>query len=122
MTKINKIDKDKVIQHLREISKLSMRANIKHNTVIDKHASHQRELMKMLKEERASNGRLKRIISMRQTEIDELNSKNTDLLWDAAKLEKENLTLKNEIEQDELKAAQVQKNVKQFLDNESIDN
>jgi len=119
---MSKIDKQLMIKHLREISKLSMRANIKHNTVIDKHASHQKELMKMLKEERASNGRLKRIISMRQTEIDELNSKNTDLLWDAAKLEKENITLKNEIEQDELKAAQVQKNVKQFLDNESIDN
>ena len=39
MTKINKIDKDKVIQHLREISKLSMKANIKHHTVIEKHIS-----------------------------------------------------------------------------------
>jgi len=119
---MSKLDKELTIKHLREISKLSMKANIKHNTVIDRQTTHQKELMKMLKEERASNGRLKRIISMRQTEIDELNSKNTDLLWDAAKLEKENITLKNEIEQDELKAAQVQKTMKQFLDKESIDN
>ena len=59
---MSKIDKQLMIKHLREISKLSMRANIKHNTVIDKHASHQKELMKMLKEERASNGRLKKVV------------------------------------------------------------
>jgi len=119
---MSKLDKELVIKHLREISKLSMRANIKHNTVIDRQTTHQKELMKMLKEERASNGRLKRIISMRQTEIDELNSNNTDLMFDAAKLEQENIRLKKETEEDELKAAQVQKNLKQFLDNESIDN
>jgi uncharacterized protein (DUF1778 family) len=99
-----------------------MKANIKHHTVIEKHVSHQSELMKILKEERASNERLKRIISMKKTEIDELDKKNTDLLWEAAKIQKENITLKNEIKQDELKAAQVQKSMKKLFDNESIDN
>jgi len=119
---MSKLDKELMIKHLREISKLSMKANIKHHTVIEKHVSHQSELMKILKGERASNERLKRIISMKKTEIDELDKKNTDLLWEAAKIQKENITLKNEIEQDELKAAQVQKSMKKLFDNESIDN
>ncbi len=45
-----------------------------------------------------------------------------DLLWDLAKLEKENITMKKEIQEDELRSAQVQKNIKQFIDNESTDN
>jgi hypothetical protein len=37
-------------------------------------------------------------------------------------MEKELITLKKELEVDEVRAAQIQKNVKQILDNESTDN
>jgi len=122
MTKINKIDKDKMIQHLREISKLSMKANIKHHTVIEKNLSHTIEITKFMKEDRAKIDRLNNVIDMKQREIDELNSKNMDLLWDAAQMEKELITIKKEIEEDELKAAQVQKNLKKYFKKESTDN
>lgn len=122
MTKINKIDKDKVIQHLREISKLSMKANIKHHTVIEKNLSHTIEITKFMKEDRAKIDRLNNVIDMKQREIDELNSKNMDLLWDAAQIEKELITIKKEIEEDEVKAAQVQKTLKRYLKKESTDN
>lgn len=122
MTKINKIDKDKVIQHLREISKLSMKANIKHHTVIEKNLSHTIEITKFMKEDRAKIDRLNNVIDMKQREIDELNSKNMDLLWDAAQMEKELITIKKEIEEDEVKAAQVQKTLKRYFKKESTDN
>ena len=122
MTKINKIDKDKVIQHLREISKLSMKANIKHHTVIEKNLSHTIEITKFMKEDRAKIDRLNNVIDIKQREIDELNSKNMDLLWDAAQMEKELITIKKEIKEDELKAAQVQKNLKKYFKKESTNN
>ena len=122
MTKINKIDKDKMIQHLREISKLSMKANIKHHTVIEKNLSHTIEITKFMKEDRAKIDRLNNVIDIKQREIDELNSKNMDLLWDAAQMEKELITIKKEIKEDELKAAQVQKNLKKYFKKESTDN
>jgi len=51
-----------------------------------------------------------------------LNSKNMDLLWDAAQMEKELIKIKKEIEEDELKAAQVQKNLKKYFKKESTNN
>ncbi len=111
-----------MIQNLRELSKLSMKANIKHHTVIEKNLSNTIELTKFIKEDRAKISRLENVIDMKQREIDELNSKQMDLLWDLAKLEKENITMKKEIQEDELRSAQVQKNIKQFIDNESTDN
>ncbi len=122
MTKITKIERETMIQNLRELSKLSMKANIKHHTVIEKNLSNTIELTKFIKEDRAKISRLENVIDMKQREIDELNSKQMDLLWDLAKLEKENITMKKEIQEDELRSAQVQKNIKQFIDNESTDN
>ena len=122
MSKITGQDRAQMIKHLREISKLSMKANIKHHTVIDKHISHSIDLAKFMKEDRAKIDRLNNVIDIKQREIDELNSKNMDLLWDAAQMEKELITLKKEIEVDERRAAQIQKNVKRYLDNESTDN
>ena len=119
---MSKLDKQLVIKHLREISKLSMRANIKHHTVIDKHISNTISQTKFMKEDRAKIDRLNNVIDMKQREIDELNSKNMDLLWDAAQMEKELITIKKEIEEDELKAAQVQKNLKKYFKKESTDN
>ena len=87
---IKKIDQQKMQEHLRELSKLAMKANIKHHTVIDKHATHARDLMKMLKEERAEISKLEAVIDMKQREIDELNKKEMDLYWEMGKLETNN--------------------------------
>ena len=119
---MSKLDKEIMIKHLREISKLSMKANIKHHTVIEKHISISTDLAKFMTEDRAKIERLNNVIDIKQREIDELNSKNMDLLWEAAQMEKELITLKKELEVDEVRAAQIQKNVKQILDNESTDN
>ena len=122
MTKINRMDRETMIKHLREISKLSMKANIKHHTVIEKNLSHTIEITKFMKEDRAKIDRLHNVIDIKQREIDELNSKNMDLLWDAAQMEKELITIKKEIKEDELKAAQVQKNLKKYFKKESTNN
>ena len=122
MSKITTQDRAQMIKHLREISKLSMKANIKHHTVIEKNISHSVDLAKFMKEDRAKIDRLNNVIDIKQREIDELNSKNMDLLWEAAQMEKELITIKKEIEVDERRAAQIQKNVKRYLDNESTDN
>ena len=122
MTKINRMDRETMIKHLREISKLSMKANIKHHTVIEKNLSHTIEITKFMKEDRAKIDRLNNVIDIKQREIDELNSKNMDLLWDAAQMEKELIKIKKEIEEDELKAAQVQKNLKKYFKKESTNN
>jgi len=122
MTKITEKDRSVMIKHLRDLSTLSMKANIKHHTVIEKHISLSTDLTKFMKEDRAKIDRLNNVIDMKQREIDELNSKNMDLLWDAAQMEKELITIKKEIEEDELKAAQVQKTLKQYYKKESTDN
>jgi hypothetical protein len=75
-----------------------------------------------MKEDRAKIDRLNNVIDIKQREIDELNSKNMDLLWDAAQMEKELITIKKEIKEDELKAAQVQKNLKKYFKKESTNN
>jgi len=118
MTRITKMDRAKMQEHLRELSKLSMKANIKHHAVIDKHVSHSNELMKMLKEERESIKRLKRVISMLRTDVEELEKKNTDQLWDLAKMEQK--ILKHE----EVAAgvAHYEKKIKEYVNKESVDN
>ena len=75
-----------------------------------------------MKEDRAQIQRLNNVIDIKQREIDELNSKNMDLLWDAAQMEKELITLKKEIEVDEIRAAQVQKNLSEHFKINKTDN
>jgi len=116
-----KLEKKLMVDHLRELSKLSLKANIKHQTVIEKHVSLSTDLAKFIKEDRSKISRLENVIDMKQREIDELNSKQMDLLWDLAKLEKENITMKNQIGVD-VRAAEIQKSMKEYLDNESTDN
>jgi hypothetical protein len=111
-----------MMKHLRDLSKASIKANHKHSDNIQKQINHTIEITKFMKEDRAKINRLNNVIDIKQREIDELNSKNMDLLWDAAQMEKELITLKKEIEVDERRAAQIQKNVKRYLDNESTDN
>lgn len=122
MTKLSQLDRASMIKHLRELSILSQKSNSKHSKNIEKQISHTIELTKFIKEDRSKISRLENVIDMKQREIDELNSKQMDLLWDLAKLEKENITMKKEMAEDELRSAQVQKNIKQFIDNESTDN
>lgn len=119
---MSKLDKELMIQHLREISKLSMKANIKHHTVIEKHISHTIDLAKFMKEDRGQIQRLNNVIDIKQREIDELNSKQMELLWDLAKLEKKVAALEKEKELDEKQAAQIQKRLAKEFNLESTDN
>jgi hypothetical protein len=122
MAKITEQDRSVMVKHLREISKLSQLNNGKHSKNIQKQIDHTIVLTKIIQEDRAKISRLENVIDIKQREIDELNSKNMDLLWDAAQIEKENITLKNEIRQDEVKAAEVQKRLTKYFKEESTDN
>jgi hypothetical protein len=69
MSRITKQDRALMIKHLREISKLSMKANIKHHTVIEKHISISTDLAKFMTEDRAKIERLNNVIDIKQREI-----------------------------------------------------
>ena len=122
MPKINEQDRISMAKHLKDLSGKAIIASTKHSKNIQKQIDHSIELTKFIKEDRSKIERLNNVIDMKQREIDELNSKNMDLLWDAAQMEKELITIKKEIEEDELKAAQVQKTLKQYYKKESTDN
>ncbi len=122
MSKITEQDRTLMVKHLREISKLSMKANIKHHTVIEKHISHTVDLAKFMKEDRGQIQRLNNVIDIKQREIDELNLKQMELLWDLAKLEKKVAALEKEKELDEKQAAQIQKRLAKEFNLESTDN
>ena len=122
MSKISEQDRALMIKHLREISKLSMKANIKHHVVIEKHISHSIDLAKFMKEDRAQIQRLNNVIDMKQREIDELNKANTDLLWDLSKLQFDMGKIEKEKEVDEIRSAQVQKKLSEHFKTESTDN
>ena len=112
---IKKIDQQKMQEHLRELSKLAMKANIKHHTVIDKHASQARDLMKMLKEERAKISKLEAVIDMKQREIDELNKKEMDLYWEMGKLEENNGALQEYKDNNEREVGYREKKMMSFM-------
>ena len=122
MTKITEIDRKLQVKHLNDLSKASLKSNIKHSQNIQKQIDHTIVLTKIIQEDRAKISRLESVIDIKQREIDELNSKNMDLLWDAAQIEKENIALKNEIRQDEVKSAEVQKRLTKYFKEESTDN
>ena len=119
---IKNIDKEKMQEHLRQLGTLGLKANIKHHAVMDKMTTHVSELMKMLKAEIASNKRLKNIISYRDEEIDELNQKNTDLLWDAAKIEKKLILLQAAKDKDDAEVAQWEKKLTKEINKTKVDN
>ena len=122
MTKITEQDRSVMTKHLRELSKLSLKANIKHHSVIDKDRNHTIQLTKFLQEDRAKIDRLNNVIDMKQREIDELNSKQIDLLWDLSKLEKRCGELEKKIISEDIKSAQVQKRISERFNLESTDN
>ena len=122
MTNITEQDRSVMTKHLRELSKLSLKANIKHHEIIEKHISHSIDLATFMKEDRAKIDRLNNVIDMKQREIDELNSKQMDLLWNLSKLEKRIGELEKKIISEDIKSAQVQKRISERFNLESTDN
>lgn len=119
---MSKLDKEIMIKHLREISKLSMKANIKHHTVIEKHISISTDLAKFMTEDRAKIERLNNVIDIKQREIDELNSKQMDLLWELAQQEKKISELEKFKEQEEREVAHFEKKILNYTKKQKVDN
>ena len=90
MSKITEKDRSVMMKHLRDLSKASIKANHKHSDNIQKQINHTIEITKFMKEDRAKIDRLNNVIDIKQREIDELNERNTNLLWDLSTLQKEN--------------------------------
>ena len=90
MTKMKKHQVDDAIKYDREIGKLAFKSNINQNSVIKNSGTNESKLLKMMTEDRAKISRLENVIDIKQREIDELNSKEMDLLWKLAHLEKDN--------------------------------
>jgi len=122
MSKLGALDKETMVKHLRELNKLSLKANSKHSKNIQKQIDHTIVLAKFLAEDRAKIDRLNNVIDIKQREIDELNSKQMDLLWDLAQLEKKCAELETERDRDIATATQVQKNLARVLKKGSVDN
>ena len=102
MARITEQDRSLMILHLRDLSKRTINANAKHSKNIQKQIDHTIELTKIIKEDRAQIQRLNNVIDIKQREIDELDSKNMDLLWEAAQMEKELIILRLEKIHDKL--------------------
>jgi hypothetical protein len=83
MSKLTALDKETMVKHLRELNKLSLTANSENSKNIQKQINHTIVLTNMMLEDRAKIKRLNNVIDIKQREIDELNSKNMDLLWEA---------------------------------------
>ena len=122
MTKITEKDRSVMIKHLRELSTLSMKANIKHHTVLDKNATHTNDLTKFMKEDRDKIERLNNVIDIKQREIDELNSKQMDLLWNLAQQEKKISELEKFKEQEEREVAHFEKKILDYTKKQKVDN
>ena len=122
MSKLTTLDKETMVKHLRELNKLSLKANSKNSKNIQKQIDHTIVLAKFMAEDRARIERLNNVIDMRDREIQELNSKQMDLLWDLAQLEKKCAELETERNRDIATATQVQKNLARVLKKGSVDN
>jgi len=118
MARITEQDRSLMIKHLRDLSKRTINANAKHSKNIQKQIDHTIELTKIIQEDRATINRLNNVIDMKQREIDELNSTNMNLLWDASKLEKQ--IWENEKAQE--KAAAYERKITKYINKKSIDN
>ena len=107
-----------MLKHLKEINVLSHKANIKHSQNIQKQIDHTIVLTKIIQEDRAKLSRLECVIDMKQREVDELNKKNTDLLWDLSKLQLKNGKLQEYKENNEKEIAYYEKKMKNFIKKE----
>ena len=90
MSKMKKIQIDDAMKYYREIGKLAFKSNINHHSVIKNSVNNENKLLKMMAEDRAKISRLENVIDIKQREIDELNKKETDLLWELSHLQKDN--------------------------------
>jgi chromosome segregation ATPase len=122
MTKITEQDRKVMVDHLRNLNKLAIKANAKHSTNIDKQISHTIELTKFIKEDRAKIERLNNVIDIKQREIDELNSKQMDLLWELAQQEKKISELEKFKEQEEREVAHFEKKILNYTKKQKVDN
>ena len=111
----------RMLLHLKELNKLSLKANIKHSENVRKNLDHTIQMTKFMKEDRAKIDRLNNVIDMKQREIDEINKTNTDLLWKLAVLEKKNGKLQEYRDNNEAQIAYYEKKLNKFkfdIDNE----
>ena len=114
MTKITE-QRQLMLKHLKELNKLSLQANIKHSVNVQKNLGHTIEMTKFMKEDRAKISRLENVIDIKQREIDALNSKEMDLLWQLAKLEKNNGALQEYKDNNEKEIAYFEKKMTAFI-------
>ena len=62
MTNITE-QRELMLQHLKQLNKLSLKANIKHSSNVEKSLNHKIELTKFMKEDRAEIKRLKNVLN-----------------------------------------------------------
>ncbi len=74
-------------------------------------------MTKIRKEDRAKISRVEAVIDMKQREVDELNKKNTDLLWHAGKLQLKNGKLQEYKDNNEKQLAYYEKSFKNMIKN-----
>ena len=115
MTKMKKIQVDDAMKYYREIGKLAFKSNINHHSVIKNSGNNESKLLKMMAEDRAKISRLENVIDIKQREIDALNSKEMDLLWQLAKLEKNNGALQEYKDNNEKEIAYFEKKMTAFI-------
>ena len=114
MSKITE-QRQRMHKHLKEINVLAHKANIKHSQNNQKQIDHTIVLTKIIQEDRAKISRLECVIDMKQREVDELNKKNTDLLWDLSKLQLKNGKLQEYKENNEKEIAYYEKKMTSYL-------
>ena len=117
MTKITE-QRQLMLKHLKELNKLSLKANIKHSKNVHRNLDHTVQITKFMKEDRAKISRLENVIDIKQREIDELNKKNTDLLWHGGKLQLKNGKLQEYKDNNEREIAYYEKKMKNFIKKE----
>jgi len=117
MSKITEIDRKLQVKHLNDLSKASLKSNIKHSQNIQKQIDHTVQITKFMKEDRAKLSRLECVIDMKQREVDELNKKNTDLLWELSKLQLKNGKLQEYYDNSEKQLAHYESKIKKLFRN-----
>ena len=122
MTKITKLDKEAMIKHLREVSKMTMTVNIKHSRNTQNQIDLATTLVKYMGWDKAKIERLERVVDMKQREVDDLNKQNTNLLWDLSKLQFKMGKIEQEKEINDRKKAQYEKIAEKFYSDKSVDN
>ena len=115
MSKITEIDRKLQVKHLNDLSKASVKSSIKHSQNIQTNLGHTVQITKFMKEDRAKISRLENVIDIKQREIDALNSKEMDLLWQLAKLEKNNGALQEYKDNNEKEIAYFEKKMTAFI-------